>query len=113
METMKTLAMRKAVRDYRSEQISEAELNRVLYAGSLAPVGLAAFENYRLTVVQGQRLEIIMMSNTIYGAPTLIICNRLLGLPDRFSPVADILLGYTDGPSVERELAITLKVNRL
>jgi hypothetical protein len=46
METIKTLAMRKAIRNYRSEQISGAELNRALCAASLAPVGLAAFENY-------------------------------------------------------------------
>jgi nitroreductase len=178
METMKTLAIRRAIRNYRSEQISEAELNRVLCAGSLAPVGLAAFENYRLTVVQDKGLlkritEATakafdynpMMSNTIYGAPTLIIISAIpnpnpempgieiasaaciadmmliaatdiglasiylcafvegfktepeltkeLGLPDKFSPVAGILLGYTDEPSVKRELAITLKVNRL
>jgi nitroreductase len=178
METIRTLAMRKAIRNYRSEQISEDELNRVLCAGSLSPVGLAAFENYRLTVVQDKGLlkritEATakafdynpMMSNTIYGAPTLIVISAIpnpnpempgieiasaaciadtmliaatdiglasiylcafvegfkaepelikeLGLPDSFSPAAGILLGYTDEPSEEQELAITLKVNKI
>jgi nitroreductase len=178
METMKTLAVRKAIRNYRPEQISEDELNKVLCAGSFAPVGLAAFDNYRLTVVQDKRLlqHITdatarafdynpMMSNTIYGAPTLIIISTIrdanpempgleiasaaciadtmliaatdiglasiylcafvegfkaepeltkeLGLPDRFSPVAGILLGYTDEPYENRQPEIKLKVNKL
>jgi nitroreductase len=178
METMKTLAKRTAIRNYRPEQISEDELSEVLCAASLAPVGLAAFDNYRLTVVQDQDLMARvtkatqkafnhnpMMNSVFYGAPTLIVISAIrnpnpempgieiasaaciadtmliaatdiglasiylcafvegfnaeqklikeLRLPEEFSPVAGILLGYTDEPSEERKIEITLKVNRI
>lgn len=44
-----------------------------------------------------------------HAEPELI---KELGLPDSYSPVAGILLGYTDEPTVESKLEITLKVNR-
>jgi nitroreductase len=178
METIKTLAMRKAIRNYRKEQVKEDELNKVLCAASLSPVGLGAFNNYRLTVIQDPAfLERItkatakafdynsMMSNTIYGAPTLIVISAIrnpnpempgieiasaaciadtmliaatdiglasiylcafvegfnaepglikeLGLPDGFSPVAGILLGYKDEPAEESKIEISLNVNRI
>jgi hypothetical protein len=86
METIKALVVRSAVRKYRKEQISDSELNTVLCAGSLAPVGLAMFNNYRLTVVRDrdfmERVEKATirafddnseMKSVFYGAPTLII----------------------------------------
>jgi nitroreductase len=186
METIKALAVRKAVRIYRKEQISDSELNTVLCAGSLAPVGLGMFNSYRLTVVRDrdfmERVEKATirafddnseMKSVFYGAPTLIIISanksqdtdspfakipaekmlglevasaaciadtmliaatdiglasiylcafvegfnaepdliKELGLPDGFSPIAGILLGYTDEVAVERKLEINLKVN--
>jgi nitroreductase len=82
METLKTLALRKAVRSYRPEQISETDLHTVLCAASLAPVGLAMFKKYRLTVVRDkafmERVERAtmaafdnnpMMRGCFYGAP--------------------------------------------
>lgn len=90
METTQTLAARKAVRQYKPEQIKSEELDAVLAGAGYAPVGLAAFDNYRLTVVQNPGLlaQITqatakafggnpMMSNTIYGAPTLIIISAV------------------------------------
>jgi nitroreductase len=38
---------------------------------------------------------------------------RELNLPENYSPVAGILLGYTDEPTEERKLEITLRVNRI
>jgi nitroreductase len=58
-------------------------------------IGLASI--YLCALVEGFNAE-----------PDLI---KELGLPDGFSPIAGILLGYTDELAVERKLEIKLKVN--
>ncbi|MDR1641309.1 MAG: nitroreductase family protein [Clostridiales bacterium] len=135
METIKALAIRSAVRKYRKEQISDSELNTVLYAGSLAPVGLAMFNSYRLTVVRDRdfmaRVEKAAirafgdnseMKSVFYGAPTLIIisANKSQDLDSPFAKIpADKMSGLevasaayiADGPclfSVAGETAINL-----
>jgi nitroreductase len=178
METLKALAARRSIRSYRPEQIGDAELDTVLRAANLAPVGLAMFRNYRLTVVRDKKfMERVeraterafdhdpMMCGCFYGAPTLIVVSAIrnpnpempgleiasaaciadtmliaatdaglasiylcafveglnaepdltkeLGLPEGFSPVAGILLGYTDEIREERIPQATLEVNRI
>lgn len=84
MEFFETLKTRKSTRDFTSEQISEANLNEILLAGSAAPLGMRKFESIHLTVVQNKALLDEMQTaaatafgdatrKPIYDAPTLII----------------------------------------
>ncbi|MDV0445351.1 hypothetical protein MmiAt1_09260 [Methanimicrococcus sp. At1] len=85
METLDALTSRKAVRKYKKEQIKDAELNTILSAGGIAPVGLGDYKSIHFTVVQNRDLLSKISSavkaavpgmeapDPIYGAPTLII----------------------------------------
>lgn len=90
MELLKAIATRKSTRKYKSEQISTKELDTILSAGSIAPVGLNSYSNYHFTVIQnGDLLEKInesaakalcntggvgrVTANPTYGAPTLVV----------------------------------------
>ncbi|WP_110955045.1 nitroreductase family protein [Anaerosinus massiliensis] len=160
METLKTIAMRKSTRSYKSEQISEQELDTILCAGCAAPVGNGAYGDVHLTVIQ--KIELLNNMTKIaangfgdpalkpfYGAPTVVMVsvkkNKLanvaciietmhlaatdlglgsvylsgflkpflandkllkeligeLQLPEGFSPVSAIALGYPTEPLTE------------
>lgn len=83
METMKALALRKSVRAYKEEQITEEKLNTILSAGCAAPVGMARYDTLHLTVIQDKEIikrisaSIMQMMNRegdpLYGAQTLIL----------------------------------------
>lgn len=84
MDTSKALASRKTVRRFKSQQITEIELDTILRAGGSAPVGMGEYASLHLTVIQKKDLlERISKSagsltgNTemdmMYGAPTLVI----------------------------------------
>lgn len=84
MELMKTIAIRRSTRSYKSEQISDENLNTIIKAGCAAPVGMGAYNSIRLTVIQSTDLlnEITNASkeffgnpkmNPLYDAPTLVI----------------------------------------
>ena len=84
METLKTTLMRKSTRGYQPKQISDKELDTVLCAGCAAPVGMGAYENVHLTVIQSASLldKITKAAaqtfgnpnaKPFYGAPTVVI----------------------------------------
>lgn len=84
MELMKTIAMRKSTRSYKSEQINDEALNTILTAGCAAPVGMAAYNSVHMTVIQNPDLLARISKATanllgnpeakpLYGAPTLVI----------------------------------------
>lgn len=84
MEFTKTIKMRRSTRSYKPEQITNEELNKVLFAANAAPVGNGLYENVHLTVVQNVELLHKMVESTaevsnnpdanpLYGAPTVII----------------------------------------
>jgi len=90
MEFLTTIATRKSTRKYKPTQISAKELNTILSAGSVAPVGANAYGNYHFTVVQNaeliEKINIatsnarnniegmeVKIANTTYGAPTLVV----------------------------------------
>jgi len=70
METFEMIQSRKAVREY-SGQITDEQLNNILLAANAGSVGLAKFDEYRLTVIQ--KPEVLSQMNGIYDAPTVIV----------------------------------------
>jgi nitroreductase len=93
MEFMKTIAMRKSTRSYKTEQISDEQLNTIINAGCAAPVGLGAYDTVHLTIIQNRGLldKITKSSakvfgpnaNPLYGAPTFIVIS---GKPNNSLP---------------------------
>lgn len=83
METLKTMALRKSVRAYKDEQVSEEKLETILAAGCAAPVGMARYDSLHLTVIQDKEIikkistSIMQMmkreNDPFYGAGTLIL----------------------------------------
>jgi nitroreductase len=84
MELNKAIAMRKSMRSYKSEQISDESLNTIINAGCAAPIGMGAYNLVNITVIQNpDLLDRISKTaaksignpkaNPFYGAPTLII----------------------------------------
>ena len=84
MEFMKTIAMRKSTRSYKSEQINDEALNTILTAGCAAPVGMGSYNGVHMTVIQNPDLLARISkaianlignpkANPLYGAPTLVI----------------------------------------
>ncbi len=83
METLKAIALRKSVRNFRKDQISEECLNSILSAGCLAPVGRKRYDTIHFTVVQNKEIlrKITDISkkhfntdmDVIYDVPTLVI----------------------------------------
>ncbi len=84
MEFMKTIAMRKSTRNYKSEQINDETLNTILTAGCAAPIGMGAYNEVHMTVIQNPDLLARISkatanlmgnpkANPLYGAPTLVI----------------------------------------
>ena len=53
LEALEVLKNRRAIRAYRPEQITEAELNAVLEAGTYAPTG-AGTQGVKIVAVQSQ-----------------------------------------------------------
>ncbi|WNY27870.1 hypothetical protein MmiEs2_00470 [Methanimicrococcus stummii] len=85
METLEALQSRKAVRKYKKEQIKDSELDTILAAGGIAPIGLGDHASIHITVIQNPDLlskvskavktavPAMEVPDPIYGAPTLII----------------------------------------
>lgn len=84
MEMIKTIAMRKSTRSYKTEQISDGSLTTILNAGCAAPVGMGAYDSVHLTVIQNSILldKITKVTADLfgnlkmkpfYGAPTIVI----------------------------------------
>lgn len=87
METLKSISLRKSVRSYKPEQISDAVLENIINAGFKAPVASSKYDSLHITVIQNTEIikKIVvsaanMASKAInkkidwdFGAPTLII----------------------------------------
>ncbi len=96
MEILKTIKTRISTRSYKSEQITNEELDKVLFAANAAPVGNGLYENVHLTVVQNEELLHKMVKSTaevsnnpdanpFYGAPTVIIVSCRVTDPAKIS----------------------------
>lgn len=105
MEFSKVIRARRSCRAYRPNQISDAELNAILEAAALAPVGMARNDREQLRVVQNPDILAALNSDfasaignvtacPTYNAPTVIF---VLGRRDD----ADLLLGANAACIVE------------
>ena len=93
METLKAIAIRKSIRSYTGEQITEKDLETILFAGSVAPIGGGAKDCIHLTVLQNKELlsrlskvtataiHLPKDADPLHGAPTLIIVSGKIGSP--------------------------------
>ena len=81
--TLKDLKERRSIRAYKSEQIKEEELQKILEAGTYAPTGMG-MQSPKIIVVQDQetrdylsKLNARVMgdeeSDPFYGAPTVLV----------------------------------------
>jgi FMN reductase (NADPH) len=84
MELEKVLNIRKSVRSYTGEQITEAQLEKILKAAEEAPVGMARYDSIHLTIITNKELLQEIDANAakffgnpsrhpLYGAPALIV----------------------------------------
>ncbi len=83
MELTSVLNIRKSVRSYTGEVVSEETLKKIIHAANASPVGLAKYETLHLTIVKNKDLLEELEENTskifnanrsfLYGAPELII----------------------------------------
>ena len=85
MEFNKLLAVRKSSRAYDSKKVSSEQIEALLVAGSMAPVGRAMYETLHYTVITDEAVlkQISDMaleatgnpngSSPLYGAPAFIV----------------------------------------
>ncbi len=80
MNTYDAIKKRHSARSYNGNQISKEDLEQILLTGSMAAVGMGAYDSMLLTVIQDKALleEIDLAAgkgrnHPLYGAPTLII----------------------------------------
>lgn len=101
METLKTIALRKSIRSFAPNQITNDELEKILSAGYAAPCGRGAYETLQITVVTNQdfmnkltTLTAEFLNNPeykpLYGAPTIIVLSSTDN-PIKFSNVASVI----------------------
>ena len=87
MNILEAISKRISIRNYKSKQISEDILDKILKAGMAAPVGSGLYESLHISVIQNQDL-LNEISNAVtdmvekllgkrvdknFGAPTMII----------------------------------------
>lgn len=84
MELQKVLDSRKSVRTYTGEQISNENMNKIIHAANVAPVGMGKYDSIHLTIVKDKDVldEIEKLTakafkvdnrSFLYGAPELVI----------------------------------------
>lgn len=56
MELMEVISKRQSVRAYKSEAVSGDLIQKVMLAGSMAPVGMGQYENVHMTLVTNQEI---------------------------------------------------------
>jgi nitroreductase len=97
-ETMTTLLNRRCIRKYKTEQISDEELNAVLEAGKYAPSGANQQSALFIVVQDPETMKVISKMNQAiveedsdpyYGAPTVILA---LADTTKVTPVEDATL---------------------
>lgn len=107
MEFNAVLNMRKSVRSFTGEPVSEEMLKKLLHAANAAPVGLAKYESVHLTVIQSQALLSEIEQNTarafhasdrsfLYHAPQLILV----------STAATDNVGYSNAAIIVQNMAL-------
>lgn len=82
-ETLKVLRERRSVRKYRAEQITEAELDAILEAGTWAPTGKGQQSPVMVVVQDAETIAYMSRLNAeiqgnpgtdpFYGAPTVVV----------------------------------------
>ena len=94
MNTLEAIAKRVSVRKYKSEQIPEEALEKILKAGMSAPVATAKYDGMHMTVVQNEELLQQISDETSdfiskifgfrkemdFGAKTLVIISGTEGM---------------------------------
>lgn len=95
MEVLKAITKRKSVRAYKPEQVPDDILDKILCAGSLAPVGMRQYDTMHFTVIQDK--DILSKISTfiqqmmkregdpLYGLSTLV----LISSKEQMSPGFD------------------------
>ena len=82
MNTLDAIKARRSVRGFTDRQISDADLEAILFAGGQAAVGGADFKSLKLYAVQNPELlkaidessaKMRPGSHPLYGAPTLVV----------------------------------------
>ncbi len=84
MTVKEAINVRKSVRSYTQEALTEDELKTLLAAGVSAPVGMAKYENLHISVIRNKELLNELDKNAaeffgdssmhpLYGAPALIL----------------------------------------
>ena len=82
-ETLQTIRERRSIRKYQDKQISDAELNAILEAGTWAPTGMGMQSPVMVVVQDKELLQKLSAANAeiqgrpgtdpFYGAPTAVI----------------------------------------
>ena len=82
MNTLDAIKARRSVRGFTDRQVSDADLEAILFAGGQAAVGGADFKSLKLYAVQDPELlkaidessaKMLPGSHPLYGAPTLVV----------------------------------------
>lgn len=84
MELMKAIVTRNSIRSYKTEQITEDQLDLILKAGCAAPIAMGKYENMHISVIQNSsfikkisqkaaELRGTPNFDPLYGAPTIIV----------------------------------------
>ena len=105
MQTLETILKRKSVRKFKSEQISEKDLEFILNSACAAPVGHGDYDSLWLTVIQNRDIlnkisSKCSNSDIFYGAPTVIVISstetRPLNYANSGCVAQNILLAATE-----------------
>ena len=82
-ETLQVLKTRRSIRKYKTEQITDAELNAILEAGTWAPTGMGLQSPLMVVVQDAETIAYLSKLNAevmgkpgtdpFYGAPTVVI----------------------------------------
>jgi nitroreductase len=94
MEFTKTLCMRRSTRAYTPEQITEAQLDTLLDAAYLSPVGMGRFDQIQLRVVQDP--EVLSALNADFAASI----GNVDAVPTYNAPTVIFVLGRKDDQEV-------------
>ncbi|MBP3701302.1 MAG: nitroreductase family protein [Lachnospiraceae bacterium] len=121
-ETLNVLKNRRSIRKYKPEQISDAELNAILEAGTWAPTGMG-LQSPIMVVVQDaetiaylSKLNAEVMGNLMNAAESVGVGScwinratevfdqeegkallRKWGIDEKYRGVGNCILGYADG----------------
>lgn len=107
MEFSKLVNMRRTIRSYTGESVSDEVRKQILYAANASPVGLAKYDTLHLTVIRDKQILQELEQNMakafhgparsfLYGAPELIVV----------STAATDNVGYSNAAIVVQNMAL-------